>query len=292
MDVDKQSFFIAAHVNYEYFEDDIMKKTSFNFVIVLALIIVGFGCGGKKTDITADAPSSDEALFKLGEEYIKKDSEKGRIYLRQVIDSFPKSFYAQRAKLAIADSYFEKGDEGNMIIAASEYREFISLYPLSPSAAYAQYQIAMAFFKKALKSGRDQTKTKQALAEFKKLITQYPLSEQANSSREKIQECEERLADHTLSIGEHYYKVRAYKASTDRLTEILTSYPNFSRMDKVYFYLGDSYYKWEKIDQAIPYLRKLISDFPESKFAKKAISRMKTIESNPAEKKKKSSQID
>ena len=118
--------------------------------------------------------SSDEALFKLGEAEIKKDTEKALLYLRQVIDSFPKSFYAQRAKLLIADAYFKKGDEGNMILAAAEYREFINLYPYSPSAAYCQYQIGMTFFGKTLKPGRDQTKTVQALAEFKKVVTAYP----------------------------------------------------------------------------------------------------------------------
>ena len=79
---------------------------------------------------------------------VKKDPEKARLYFRQVIDSFPKSFYAQQAKLAIADSYFKKGGEGNMILAASEYREFISLFPYSPSAPRAQYQIAMTYYKK------------------------------------------------------------------------------------------------------------------------------------------------
>ena len=113
----------------------------------------------KAGDRARDIAASDEALFKAGQDSVKKDTEKSRLYFRQVIDSFPKSFYAQRAKLAIADSYFEKGDEGSMILAASEYREFIQLYPFSPSAPYAQYQIAMSYFKKALKPGRDQTKT-------------------------------------------------------------------------------------------------------------------------------------
>jgi len=156
-----------------------MKKYARALTISLLCIIISFGCGGKKTEISPDVASSDEALFKLGEKFIKKDPEKARLYFRQVIDSFPKSFYAQQAKLAIADSYFKKGDEGNMILAASEYREFISLFPYSPSAPHAQYQIAMTYYKKVLKPGRDQTKTRQALAEFKKVLTNYPLTEDA-----------------------------------------------------------------------------------------------------------------
>ena len=167
-----------------------------------------------------------------------------------------------------------------MIIAASEYREFITLFPLSPSASYAQYQLAMTFFKKALTPGRDQTKTKQALAEFKKVVTNFPLSEQVSDSREKIRECEERLAAHNLTIGIHYYKVFALKASTVRLTEILTEFPYFSNMDKVYYYLGDSYYKWKKYEEDTPFLRKLVTDYPESKFTKRATKRMNEMEKN------------
>ncbi len=258
-----------------------MKKYLFIVgAVATVLMAMGPGCKSKKIEVDPEIASNDEALFKMGEQFIDKDKEKGRLYLRQVIDSFPKSFYAQRAKLAIADSYFKEGDEANMIIAASEYREFINLFPYSPSAAYAQYQIAMTAFKKILKPGRDPTKTFQALAEFRIVLTKYPLSEEANLAREKIIQCEERLAKHTLAIATHYYKVRAYKASISRLTEILTQYPNFSKMDKVYYYLADAHFKSGLTKESLPYFLKLVSDYPESKDAKKAQSRINEIEKN------------
>jgi len=259
------------------------KKYTHALTISLLCLMISFGCGKKTTEISLEVASSDEALFKLGEKFIKKDPEKARLYLRQVIDSFPKSFYAQQAKLAIADSYYRKRDEGSMILAASEYSEFISLFPYSPSAPLAQNQIAMTFYRKVLKPGRDQTKTKQALAEFKKVVTNYPLSEEAKSAQEKILDCEDRLAEHTLQIGVHYYRIKAYNAALSRLTEILTNYPNFSSMDKVYYYLGNSYYKWKKFEQSIPYFTKLISDFSQSKFAKKAIGKLEEIEKKKEE---------
>lgn len=255
-----------------------MKRIAPALAVALAFIMISFGCRGKKLEISPEVASSDENLFKLGEKYVKKDPERARLYFRQVIDSFPKSFYAQQAKLAIADSYFNKGDEGNMILAASEYREFIQVFPFSPSAPYAQYQIAMSYYKKTLRPGRDQAKTRLALEEFRKVITIYPLSEEAKLSREKILNCEEKLAEHTFQIGLLYYKMKGYKASTKRLIEVLTNYPNYSRMDKIYFYLGDSYYKWNKADQAQPFFTKLITDFPKSKFAKKAQKRLEEIE--------------
>ena len=260
-----------------------MTRVAIALGIALALALPA--CRGKKVEVAPDVASSDEALFKLGEAEVKKDTEKALLYLRQVIDSFPKSFYAQRAKLLIADAYYRKGDEGNMILAAAEYREFINLYPYSPSAAYCQYQIGMTFFGKALKPGRDQTKTVQALAEFKKVVTAYPASDQAKTAQDKIKDCEERLAEHTLTIGIHYHRVKAFKAATSRLNEIVTSYPGYSRMDAVYYYLGDSFFLWGKADQSGPYFSKLITDHPKSEFVKKAQERLKEIEAQAQVKK-------
>ena len=246
-------------------------------IALMLVILAAGGCRSQKTVISPEISSSDEALFKEGEKFIKKDPEKARLYLRQVIDSFPKSFYAQRSKLAIADSYFEQGDEGSMIIAASEYREFISQFPYSPSASYAQDRIGLCFYEKALKPGRDQQKTAQALVEFRKVVTLYPLSEEAKSAREKIKDCEERLAEHLFLIGYQYYKMAAYKASTTRLSEILTTYPLYSGMEQVYFYLADSHYLWQKPEESVPYFTKLVTDYPKSKLAQKAEERLKAI---------------
>jgi len=253
------------------------RYAAFGAVLVILAVLTG-GCRKKAAvEVSPEIAASDEALFKLGEQSIKKDEEKGLLYLRQVIDSFPKSFYAQRAKLLIADAYFKRGDEGNMILAAAEYREFIKSYPYSPSAAYCQYQVAMTFFRKAYRAGRDQSKTAQALVEFRQVLKDYPGSEQAKAAQEKIVECEERLAEHTFAIGKEYHNEGAFKASTDRLGEILTTYPSYSKMAQVYYYLGDSYFRWKKNDQAVPYLTKLVSDYPKSPFAKKAQDLLKEI---------------
>ncbi len=246
-----------------------MKRIKF-VAIFLIMVLFLIYCGKKETELTPEVASSDEALFKLGMKYIKKDPEKARLYFRQVMESFPKSHYAQQAKLAIGDSYFSQGDEGSMILAASEYREFISLYPYSPYAAKAQYQIAMTFYKKMLKPGRDQTRTYQALEEFKKVVANYPYSEEAKLAEEKIKECKERLAEHILQIAEFYYKTHAYKAAVNRFKEIISKYPNYSKMDKVYFCLADSYYKWNKIDESIPFFTKVVTDYANSKYAQKA----------------------
>lgn len=250
-----------------------MNQKIITGLALVCLIVAAADCGKKpKTAVVpgvAGQAASDEALYKEGEQYLKKDPERARLYMRQVIDSFPKGFYAQRAKLAVAETYFQENDEGNLILAAAEYAEFIRLFPYSPSASFAQYRIALSFFNKALKPGRDQQKTLQALAEFKKVLSIYPLSDESKLARERILECEERLAQHAVLIAEHYVRIKAYAAAVDRLTEILTNYPSFTGMDQVYYNLGASYLEWKKADQAVPFLTKLVTDYPKSKLAAK-----------------------
>ncbi len=272
-----------------------MNKKIFSLLLVTFLIISFSSISCRKKPLTLESLpqetlASDESLYKLGETYIKKDFEKGLLFLRQLMDSFPRSFYAQRAKLLIADTYFSKGDEANMILAAAEYREFIALYPTSPSVPYCQYQIAMTFYKHALKPGRDQTKTVQALNEFKKVVANYPNSEYASLAAEKIRDCENRLAAHELHVGETYYKMKSYRAALGRLQPIITTYPEFPRLDAVYFYIADCYFQTKKYDESLPYFNKLITDYPKSKFARKAEKRIKFIEAVKKNEASKSSQ--
>lgn len=267
-------------------KNSLMKITSV-LVISLLYILLGTGCKKKQIEISPEIASSAENLYRQGERYIKKDPERARLYFRQIISSFPQDIYAQQALLAIADSYFRKGDEANMILAASEYRKFIDEHPYSPSVPYAQYQIAMTFYRKVLSPGRDPEKTKLALEEFKKVLTNYPTSEEARDAQEKILECEERLAEYVFQIGKLYYKMRAYRASVKRLADILLSYPNYSKMDRVYFYLGDSFFKGRNYPNATSHFTKLVSDYPQSKFAKKAKKKLDKLEELRKEEEKK-----
>jgi outer membrane protein assembly factor BamD len=259
-----------------------MRTTALVLIVAMGTALAGTSCSKAATpQVAPEVASSDEALFREGEKFQKKDPEKARLYFRQVIDSFPRSFYAQRAKLAIADTYFAEGDEGNIILAATEYQDFIRTYPISPSAAYAQYRVARCSFDKILKPGRDQQKTIQALAELKKVISIYPTSEEANLAKANIKVCEEHLAEHEFQIGLHYYKAKAFKASTTRLNDILTKYPLYTGLDKAYFYLADSFHRGAKYEQALPYFTKLITDFPKSEFAKAAQDRLREIKALP-----------
>jgi outer membrane protein assembly factor BamD (BamD/ComL family) len=81
----------------------------------------------------------------------------------------------------------------------------------------------------------------------------------------------ETTAKHNLQVARWYLtKRKAYEGARDRLQEIMDSHPNFSRMDEVLFLMGEVHLKLSKAEAAADYYGKLVKDYPESEFAKKA----------------------
>ena len=92
-------------------------------------------------------------------------------------------------------------------------------------------------------------------------------------------------AKHNLDVARwSMTKRKAYEGARDRLQEIIDTYPEFSHMDEVLFLLGEIFTKTEKIDKATDSYNKLIKDFPDSEFAKKARERLDELKAGPAKK--------
>src|SRR5215203_1584364 len=54
---------------------------------------------------------------------------------------------------------------------------------------------------------------------------------------------QEKFAEHNLDVGRQYFKRKAYAGAKDRLEEILAAYPEYTKIDEVYFVLGQVYIK-------------------------------------------------
>ena len=80
------------------------------------------------------------------------------------------------AKLGIGDAFLGEGRADSTVLAANEFREFLTFFPLSGRADYAQYKLAVAQMKQMLGPERDQTATKSALAELDRFLQGYPTS--------------------------------------------------------------------------------------------------------------------
>jgi len=92
-------------------------------------------------------------------------------------------------------------------------------------------------------------------------------------------------AKHNLEVARwNITKRKAYEGARDRLQEIIESYPEFSRMDEVFFLMGELHFKLAKTDKAIEFYNKMLKDYPESEFVKKANERLAELKAEPEKK--------
>jgi outer membrane protein assembly factor BamD len=217
-------------------------------------------------DISALASNSDRLLFEAAEkEFAKHRWATCRQYLTRIKDGFAQSPLQPATRLMLADAYFDEGGTANYILAAAEYRDFISLYPSHARAAYAQLRLGESYYKQRSGVGRDQSSTVKAVAEYQRVLDGYPSSEFVDQARQRIEACRDLLARSDFLVGFFYQRGRkAYHSAVLRYEEILKEYPEYRRTDEVLFRLGECLVLSGRFAEALPQISRLIETFPTS----------------------------
>lgn len=244
-----------------------MKKKA--FIILIVILLAFSGCKSKKS-VTVTPGSTAKEVYEKARKYIKRNPEKARLLFKEVMQLYPTSVYARMAKIGIADSYYKEKGAASLIMAAAEYQDYVNLYPQSPDAAYASYQIGMSYYRQIKKPGRDQTSAIAALKYFESMVTQFPDTKEAEEAKKKIAKLRHNLAYHYFRIGLANYRLRAYKGAIDRFKQVIDNYPEFKGNDKTFYYTGCSYYATEDYDSALSFFQRVINSYPRSKYVKKS----------------------
>ncbi|MBX7218707.1 MAG: outer membrane protein assembly factor BamD [Blastocatellia bacterium] len=88
----------------------------------------------------------------------------------------------------------------------------------------------------------------------------------------------EKKSDHNLEVAEFYMKKRKkYDAAINRLEEVREIYPQYTKIEKVYFLLGEAYAGAGKIDLAKESYKFLIEKHPDGDFAKQARKQLEKL---------------
>jgi outer membrane protein assembly factor BamD len=242
---------------------------------------VGSGCGGNKNTLPANTANPDRYLFDRGMESLKERKWiDAREYFRQVVDNYPQSPLRPDAKLGLGDSYLGEKSTESLVLAANEYREFITFFPQNPRADYAQHKLAMSHFQQMRAPERDQTETIAALKEFQVFFDRYGATSALTPQvRKDWRVARDRLSEAELRVGIHYFRIRWFAGAVPRFRGILRDDPEFTSRDQVYFYLAESLSRTDKggRSEAIPYFSRLLEEFPMSEHAEDARKRLEEL---------------
>lgn len=235
--------------------------------LAAVLLVSGLAaCGSGEADLATLASNSDQLIWDAGQKAFEKHQwESARQHFRRIIDAFPQSEFAPMARLNLGDSHFGEGGTGNYILAVSEYRDFVTLYPSHPKSDYAQFQTGESYFKQRNGPDRDQSSTHKALAEYERLLDLYPNSPYVEQARERIKASRQSLARAEFGAGYFYQRTRkAYRASIQRYEGILANYPDYDGLDEVLYRLGECLVIAQRKSEALPHLQRLIDSYPQS----------------------------
>lgn len=246
-------------------------------ILLFALLASG-GCRSKKNiQIDPTERGSDKKMYDNAIKRIGRDPEKARLLFKEIMQLYPESVYSSRSKLGIADSYYKEKDSASLVMAVAEYQEYVNLYPYSPDAVYAKHRIGMCYSKQMRKPERDQTNTLATIKAFEALIQQYPNTPEAEAGKKSIAEARQALATHHFQIGYYNYKYYAFEGAISRFKQVIDEFPEFKKMDKLFYFTGNAYYKLKNYDSAVSFFQRILGNYPKSRYvsrSKKMITRI------------------
>ncbi len=175
----------------------------------------------------------------------------------------------ERVKLLIADTYFQQGGALNLAEALARYKTFLTFFPGSEHAGYAQYQLGRSYFKQLGHPDRDQSFTDQAIFEYQKLIDNYPDSPYVERAKADVLEAKARRAQHEYEVAKFYWDWNDKTASARRLQQVLKERPELPQREAALWMCAQSLYDTGKRDEGDAYAARLAADYPGSPYLSK-----------------------
>jgi outer membrane protein assembly factor BamD len=250
-------------------------------LLAVVVALTAAACASSRpAQVPPGTEQADQFLFEQGQASLEaRRWANAREYFRQIFDNYPQSQYRPDAKLAIGDAYLGERSTESLILAVSEFREFLTFYPTHPRADYAQYRLALAFSHQMLAPERDQTATRDTIRELEIFLDRYPNSRLLPEARALLRDAQDRLSEASYRVGLYYYRARWYPGAIDRFRAVLAKDPEFTRRDAVYYHLAEALLRTERAAEALPYYERLVTEFVQSEHleaSRRRITELKT----------------
>ena len=201
-----------------------------------------------------------------------------REYYRQIVDNYPQSQYRPDAKLGVGDSYIGEHTTESLLLAVNEFREFLTFYPTSPRADYAQFRLAFAQSEQMLAPERDQTNTRETVKELQVFLDRYPNSALLPEARTLMREAKDRLSEASYRVGFFYFRSKWWPGAIDRFQQVLREDPEFTQRDAVYYHLAESLLRIDRKAEALPYFERVLKEFEQSSYLEASRRRVSRAE--------------
>lgn len=174
--------------------------------------------------------------------------------------------FSEEARKALVMSTFlnyRNGQFDEAIVAGNRY---MKLYPQSKDAAYVQYLIGLAFYKKIPDVTQDQRYAAETIKAMQAVVDNYPTSEYVDDARAKIRMAKDQLAGKEMQVGRYYQERKEYLAAVSRYRNVVESYQNTNQVQEALARLVECYYAMGVMSEAQTAAAVLGANYPDSQW--------------------------
>jgi outer membrane protein assembly factor BamD len=229
--------------------------------------------------IVPDVPA--EKLYDEGLGRLKSSDHEGAAKKFSDLEkAYPYSEWSRKGLIMEAYANYE-GQRWEEAITAS--KSYLTKYPNTKDAAYAQYLFAMSNYNQIPDVTRDQDRSEKALTALQDLVEKYPKSEYVNDARYRLQVAKDQMAGQEMEVGRYYLERRNYTAAINRFRTVVSKYQTTRHVEEALERLTEAYMALGLTGEAQNAAAVLGHNFPDSQWYKDAYALLKTGGLEPRE---------
>ena len=176
--------------------------------------------------------------------------------------------YSEFARKSMVMGAFANYRQGNYEEAIASAKRYLTLYPTTDDAAYAQYIIGLSYHRQIRDVTQDQKEARQTLQAMQELVTRWPDSEYVEDAKSKIRMATDQLAGKEMQIGRYYLERREYIAAIKRFRNVVENYSDTRHVEEALSRLTEAYYAMGLTDEAQTAAAVLGQNYPDSPWYK------------------------
>lgn len=238
------------------------------------------GCGtDKPLEPFVEIPAEEN--YNAGIAYLQKgDLGRATEKFDEVDAQHPYSDWARRSLILTAYTNYSRANYSEAITSAQRY---ITLYPGSEDAAYAQFIIGQSYFNQMPDVTRDQAMTRRAMDAMSELVQRYPDSPYAAEAQKKLDVTRDQLAGKEMETGRYYLNRRQYIGAINRFKVVVTEFQTTRHIEEALMRLTEAYYAMGIVTEAQTAAAVLGHNYPDSRWYKDAYTLLATQGLEPRE---------
>jgi outer membrane protein assembly factor BamD len=193
--------------------------------------------------------------------------------------------YSEQARKSMIMSTFANYRQGNYEDAINSGKRYVSLYPSTDDAPYAQYLIGLSYFRQIRDVTTDQKESRRTIEAMEELVQRWPESEYVEDGKAKIRFARDQLAGKEMQVGRYYLERREYIAAAKRFRNVVEAYSNTRHVEEALARLTEVYFAMGLVEEAQTAAAVLGNNYPDSDWYKDSYALLQSNGLQPRENK-------